>query len=92
MLPFEEHDEDSTTLVDIALPVKVILYDDEWHSMDEVIQQLMIATNCSAATAERITFEAHHTGKAIAYQGEMGDCLRVSAVLEEISLHTQVEV
>ena len=42
--------------------------------------------------AEALTWEVHHAGRAMVYEGVMPDCLRVSAVLEEIALHTQIEV
>ena len=72
-------------------PSKVILFNDEIHTFDEVIIQLMKAINCSAETAEGFAWEIHTKGKAAVYEGEMADCLRVSAVLEEINLHTQIE-
>jgi ATP-dependent Clp protease adapter protein ClpS len=59
---------------------------------DEVIEQILIATSCSYEHAERCTLEVHHTGKAVVFHGELDACLRVSAVLEEIALHTQLEM
>ena len=70
---------------------KVILFNDEWHTFDEVIDQLIKATRCSQDKAEEITWEVHNKGKACAYDGEIEECLKVSAVLEEIALHTQIE-
>ncbi len=73
------------------LPAKVILFNDEWHSFDEVIAQVIKAIHCSYQKAENITLDVHSKGKAIVYEGEMPDCLQVSSVLEEIALHTQIE-
>ena len=42
--------------------------------------------------AEALTWEVHNSGKAMVYEGPMSECLRVSQVLEEIALHTQIEV
>jgi len=70
---------------------KVILYNDELHTFDEVIVQLIKAIQCSPEQAESIAWEVHTKGKSIVYEGEMPDCLRVSAILEEIALHTQIE-
>jgi ATP-dependent Clp protease adaptor protein ClpS len=70
---------------------KVILFNDEWHTFDEVINQIIKATSCSMDKAETLTWEVHNKGKALVYSGEMAECLRVSGVLEEISLHTQIE-
>jgi ATP-dependent Clp protease adaptor protein ClpS len=73
-------------------PVKVILFNDEVHTFEEVISQIMKATGCDQPRAEALTWEVHHTGKAMVYEGPMTECLKVSAVLEEIALHTQIEV
>ena len=73
-------------------PAKVILYNDEVHSFEEVIGQLIKALGCDSARAEALTWEVHSSGKAVVYDGPMNDCLRISAVLEEIALHTQIEV
>lgn len=81
------HDDD----VDVAAPNRVILFNDEEHTFDEVIGQIIRATGCSMTEAEAITFEVHHLGKALVFEGELGDCLKVSSVLEEIALHTQIE-
>lgn len=73
-------------------PAKVILYNDEWHFFEEVIYQIMKATGCPFEKAEELTLEVHHQGKAVVYTGEMKECLKVSGVLEEIALHTQIIV
>jgi ATP-dependent Clp protease adaptor protein ClpS len=76
----------------VELTARVILFDDSWHTFDEVIDQLVLATGCSFGKAESITHEVHHNGKAVAFEGDVGDCVRVSAVLEEIGLNTQIEM
>ena len=53
--------------------------------------QLIKAINCSTDEAESIAWEVHTKGKSMVYEGEMADCLRVSAILEEIALNTQIE-
>ncbi len=73
-------------------PAKVILYNDETHTFEEVIGQLIKALGCDTSRAEALTWEVHSKGKAIVFDGIMNECLRVSAVLEEIGLHTQIEV
>jgi ATP-dependent Clp protease adaptor protein ClpS len=76
---------------DISLGSRVILFNDDWHSFEEVISQIIKATKCSFIEARDKTFEVHVNGKAVVYSGEMSDCLRVSGILEEILLHTQIE-
>jgi ATP-dependent Clp protease adaptor protein ClpS len=80
--------------VDIAIqePATVILFNDEIHTFDEVIEQLIKALRCDTTKAEALTWEVHNSGKAAVYKGAMGDCLKVNSVLEEIALHTQIEV
>jgi ATP-dependent Clp protease adaptor protein ClpS len=70
---------------------KVILFNDDWHTFDEVINQIIKATGCSLDKAESLTWEVHNKGKAMVYSGDMDMCLKVSGVLEEINLHTQIE-
>ena len=76
--------------ISIGLKSKVILYNDDWHSFDEVILQIIKAIKCSQTEASKKAFETHVKGKSVIYSGEFKDCLRVSSVLEEIGLHTQI--
>lgn len=73
-------------------PVKVILYNDDVHTFDEVIGQLIKAIRCDSQKAETLAWQVHNHGKAVVFQGLMRECLQTSAVLEEIALHTQIEV
>jgi ATP-dependent Clp protease adaptor protein ClpS len=79
---------DTDTLIDV-LP-RVLLFNDDHHTFDEVIVQVMRAVGCSEARAEGIAWEVHSRGQALVFEGELFECLRVSSVLEEIALHTQV--
>ena len=83
--------EDDTDVL-IQTPAKVILFNDEVHTFEEVIGQIIKATGCDLTKAEALTWEVHNSGKAMVYEGEMRTCVRVSAVLEEIDLATQIEV
>ncbi len=85
----EERDESDLLTQE---PAKVILYNDELHTFEEVIGQLIKALGCDSSRAEALTWEVHSKGKAIVFDGPMNECLRVSAVLEEIALHTHIEV
>ena len=73
-------------------PAKAVLFNDEVHTFEEVIHQIIKATGCDQAKAESLTWEVHNTGKAIVYTGELVKCLQVTSVLEEIELMTQIEV
>jgi len=85
-----EHVADSDVL--IQPPAKVILFNDEIHTFEEVIGQLIKALRCDSAKAESLTLEVHQTGRAAVFTGPMDGCVKVSGVLEEISLHTQIEI
>ncbi|MDZ7269817.1 MAG: ATP-dependent Clp protease adaptor ClpS [candidate division KSB1 bacterium] len=75
----------------IGEPWKVILYNDDVHTFDEVILQLQKALACSQQHAEKIAYEAHTRGKAIAYDGEFAECFRIAGVLREIQLLVEIE-
>jgi len=86
--PHEQQDEE----VLIQEPAKVILFNDEVHTFDEVITQLMKATRCSEGKAEALAMEVHTTGRAVVFSGELVRCVEVSSILEEIRLMTQIEI
>jgi ATP-dependent Clp protease adaptor protein ClpS len=88
--PLEQPEE--TEEVVTQEPAKVVLFNDEVHTFDEVILQLMKAVRCTQARAEALAWEVHNNGKAIVYAGELVRCMEVSHVLEEIKLMTQIEV
>lgn len=85
IINYEEEQTDST------FGSRVILFNDDWHTFEEVIEQIIKATKCSVSEARDKTFEVHVNGKAVVYTGELKDCLIVSGILEEILLHTQIE-
>jgi ATP-dependent Clp protease adaptor protein ClpS len=72
-------------------PWRVILYNDEIHTFDEVIFQLIKATGCSVEQAERHAWTVHSEGKDCVYDGSFEECFRVQGVLREIQLVTQIE-
>jgi ATP-dependent Clp protease adaptor protein ClpS len=88
--PLKKEEKDIDVLV--GQPAKVILFNDDIHSFEEVIGQIIKALGCDTAKAEVLTLEVHNNGKAMIYEGTMSECLKVSHVLEEISLNTQIEV
>ncbi|MCS6991512.1 MAG: ATP-dependent Clp protease adaptor ClpS [Chitinophagales bacterium] len=79
------------TGTDVDGSARVILFNDDWHTFDEVIAQIIKAIRCSFAEAERMAYTVHHKGKCVVYRGPWTECLNVSAVLEEIDLKTAVE-
>ena len=75
----------------VETPWRVILYDDDIHTFEEVIIQLVKATGCSVKRAERHAWTVHTEGKDTVYTGEFFECFRVQGVLREIGLVTEIE-
>ena len=88
--PAEQHEETEEVITEE--PTKVILFNDDEHTFDEVITQLMKALKCTSQHAESLAWDVHNNGKAAVYTGELTKCMEVSNVLEEIKLLTQIEV
>jgi ATP-dependent Clp protease adapter protein ClpS len=85
VLEKEKEEEDQKT------PWRVILYDDDIHTFDEVIGQLIKALGCSQSHAEELTYKVHNEGKAEVYKGSFEDCFEINGVLKEIQLITEIK-
>jgi ATP-dependent Clp protease adaptor protein ClpS len=70
----------------------LILYNDSYHSFEEVIEQVMKATGYGYDRSETITLEAHTKGRAVVVTGDLNICVKAQHVLEEIALRTSIEV
>lgn len=88
--PDEKINTEISEEISIDTAYKLFLYNDDIHSFDEVINQLIKAINCSFEKARSFAFEVHVKGKAMVFAGSMIDCLKVSSILEEIGLITQI--
>ena len=75
----------------IQTPWRLILYNDEVHTFEEVIQQLIKALKCSHGRAEELTLKVHSEGKAIVFEGEFEECLKRDYILREIELITEIK-
>ena len=69
---------------------RVLLFNDEVHTFDEVIGQIIKATGCSVSRAEQLTWQVHNEGKAQVFEGTIDACLEVEIVLSEINLITRI--
>ncbi len=72
-------------------PYVVILYNDDYHAMDEVAHQIQKATGYPTRRCIEIMFEAHRSGRAIAYRGSAPECDRVAAILRAIRLQVETD-
>jgi ATP-dependent Clp protease adapter protein ClpS len=86
--PLEELAEQ--TQQDVVDPWHLILYNDNVHTFDEVILQLIKALQCDVATAEEITLRVHNEGKCLVHSGTIEECLRINGILLEINLNTEI--
>lgn len=84
-------EEETATEERLDTPWRVILFNDDVHTFDEVIVQLVKATGCSVEQAERHAWTVHTQGKDTVYEGTFEACFRVQSVLREIQLITQIE-
>ncbi|MGF1670449.1 MAG: ATP-dependent Clp protease adaptor ClpS [Balneolaceae bacterium] len=85
ILELEKEEEKEQT------PWRLILYDDEIHTFDEVINQLIKALGCTVPEAEDLTWKVHNEGKATVYEGTFEECLKINSVLQEIQLITEIK-
>lgn len=74
----------------IDTPWRVILFDDDIHTFDEVIEQIMKATGCNYNVAQELTHQVHNEGKAVVHEGDFVECLQIDSVLKEIQLVTEI--
>ena len=91
MATFTVPELDQETSTQQAKPARVIVYNDDWHTFDDVIVQLVKATGCDEATAEGHAWTIHTQGRAQVFHGARTDCERVAAVLREIRLQVEVD-
>jgi ATP-dependent Clp protease adapter protein ClpS len=75
----------------IQTPWRLILYNDEVHTFEEVIQQLIKALKCGRGRAEELALKVHSEGKAIVFEGEFEECLKRDYILREIELITEIK-
>jgi ATP-dependent Clp protease adapter protein ClpS len=69
---------------------KLILFNDDYHSMGAVVKQLIRALQCTSAQAMVFMKEAHHTGSSVVKVGGEEECKKARRILEEIDLATDL--
>jgi len=74
----------------VETPWTLTLFDDDIHTFDEVINQLIKALGCDQPTAEEITITVHSSGSAVVFEGSFEECFKINAVLVEIQLITEI--
>lgn len=72
-------------------PWNVVLLNDNVHTFDEVIMQLMKATSCTMEQAGEIAWTVHTKGEAVCYSGPRERCEHVAGILEQIKLRVRLD-
>jgi len=77
----------------LGRPHNVILFNDNVHSFDQVIGQIVKAIKCNAAHASALAMEAHSKGQAIVFVGGLERCELVESILASppASLRTNIQ-
>ena len=70
---------------------RVILYNDNINTRDNVVLWLQKATGCSLDVATQVMRTAHTQGRAVCYEGEKEKCSKVVAYLRGCGLQVEVD-
>ena len=69
----------------------VLIFNNDLNSVDEVVQILMVATNCDVQEAFMEMWEAHTFGKAPVHFAARQECEQVAGVISSIGVRTRVQ-
>ena len=70
---------------------RVLLFNDNVHTVDEVVAQVSKALRCSKEDACEITGRAHENGATVVVIASEREANRVGRVLHQIGLHVKVD-
>jgi len=71
-------------------PWRVILFNCDCHSFEQVEAVLLKAVRCSLAQARAYSWEVHSQGSAVVYEGPLERCEAVADVIGAIGLQVKV--
>lgn len=71
---------------DEAFACRLIMFNDDHHSMMEVVDQVRKAIKCTREQAMRITLTAHTKGEAVVMSGSFEECEAAGNILQQIDL------
>lgn len=86
----EEHDEEQRHDTS-GEGWRVVLHNDEEHSVDQVAVQIVLATSCPWENAVEITLKVHFRGHATVIISDQDEAKRVASILRQIALNVTVE-
>ena len=82
--------KDTAASTGVGTGWRVVLFNCECHTFDEVERQLVKAVHCSLAQARSWSWEVHSKGSAVVYKGAQERCEAVAGVLEDVKLLVKV--
>lgn len=68
----------------------VIVYDNDFNTVPQVIHILIQATACTLEEAEIETWEVHHLGKSVVHHGGQSECERAANIIRTIGIRVEV--
>jgi ATP-dependent Clp protease adaptor protein ClpS len=86
----EKETEETTGTGSGGEPWKVLLFNCDCHTFDEVEKVVMKATRCTLSRARQISGEVNSRGSAVVYDGPLERCEAVAEVIASIGLRVKV--
>jgi len=77
--PQGERESATETLTQTAMPFKVVLFNDEEHTYDYVVEMLTHACKLSRENAFRCAVEVDLTGRTVVFYGTRAECGSICA-------------
>ncbi|HZO86915.1 MAG TPA: ATP-dependent Clp protease adaptor ClpS [Chthonomonadaceae bacterium] len=68
----------------------VIVYDNDYNTIPEVILILQKATGCTLEEASIETWEIHTLGKSVVHHGSWEECERAAEIIRTIGIRVEV--
>lgn len=89
--PSKEKETLTVTTGDDALNARLVLYNDDYHTFDFVIESLQTICDLDQHQAEQLTLLVHYKGKATCKRGSQEKLDPMCAKLREIGLDAEVK-
>ena len=68
----------------------VIVYDNDFNTMEEVVLILIQATACTLEEATIEMWEVHNLGKSVVHHGSREECERAAGIIRTIGIRVEV--
>lgn len=88
-----QNSELNVNVVETSTPgmkTKIILFNDNYHTFEQVVNQLQMATKCSEEMGFYYAYTVHTKGQSIVYEDDIDKCVSVNELLRKINLKTRI--